>query len=530
MSQSIQRTSITLLAGVLLLTLSACASRPIADPDSRTGRAGEKLSQAGKKLGEVSSDLWVKTKHVFRLDGTDAYHGDEAVAQKNPVEMPEKFKDEVDLALVQDEFETGPGNNDTVTLAAVGSSEAEMVEMEPMPVIEIVPLERSADASAQSLDTELKLGAAAANEELSVQEVAVVEDEAIIDEVKLNSDSDANFQPVMARADLEYEVQANENLWDISKRLTGDATNWQQLAALNSLDHNGTVYGGKTIQIPGDMLKPGINADNAGPTLAAATPAIEPAADSATESAPKRLKVPTATAVEAVSEVIVADASEASDTPAVPAGPSTSFKVQAGESMWEMAKRTTGDATNWKEIAAANNMTPEEAALIKYGQSLEIPDALLKKSVADEATAPAVAAATGNTEVEEAAPVKEVAAVEVIEPVATEAEATEASIEVASDAANDESMKIMPAKFQAEPTVINEQVAETDTAETQEADWVMVSGTYYPKAVYNDANFSATLLTRVSPGTKLQVSRAIGPWFEVKTAQGTGYVHSRDIK
>ena len=58
----------------------------------------------------------------------------------------------------------------------------------------------------------------------------------------------------------------------------------------------------------------------------------------------------------------------------------------------------------------------------------------------------------------------------------------------------------------------------------------MVSGTYYPKAVYNDADFSSSLLMRVSPGTTLQVSRAIGSWYEVSTDQGTGYVHARDIK
>jgi len=59
---------------------------------------------------------------------------------------------------------------------------------------------------------------------------------------------------------------------------------------------------------------------------------------------------------------------------------------------------------------------------------------------------------------------------------------------------------------------------------------VMVKGTYYPKAVYNNADFSSSLLMRVSPGTQLLVSKAIGPWLEVKTNKGVGYVHSRDIK
>ncbi len=58
----------------------------------------------------------------------------------------------------------------------------------------------------------------------------------------------------------------------------------------------------------------------------------------------------------------------------------------------------------------------------------------------------------------------------------------------------------------------------------------MVSGTYYPKAIYNNADFSSSLLMRVSPGTTLQVSKAMGNWYQVKTSKGLGYVHQRDIK
>jgi len=59
---------------------------------------------------------------------------------------------------------------------------------------------------------------------------------------------------------------------------------------------------------------------------------------------------------------------------------------------------------------------------------------------------------------------------------------------------------------------------------------IKVSGTYYPKAIYNDADFSSSLLMRVSPGTTLQVADAIGSWFKVETEEGVGYVHQRDIQ
>ena len=69
-----------------------------------------------------------------------------------------------------------------------------------------------------------------------------------------------------------------------------------------------------------------------------------------------------------------------------------------------------------------------------------------------------------------------------------------------------------------------------EVASNEQLGKVMVRGTYYPKAVYNEADFSSSLLMRVSPGTQLLVSKAIGPWLEVKTDKGVGYVHSRDIK
>jgi len=59
---------------------------------------------------------------------------------------------------------------------------------------------------------------------------------------------------------------------------------------------------------------------------------------------------------------------------------------------------------------------------------------------------------------------------------------------------------------------------------------VMVSGTYYPKAIYNDADLSSSLLMRVSPGTSLKVSNAEGNWIEVETSKGKGFLHKRDIK
>ena len=113
----------------------------------------------------------------------------------------------------------------------------------------------------------------------------------------------------------------------------------------------------------------------------------------------------------------------------------------------------------------------------------------------------------------------------------------------ATDVPSDAEISIVEAGFKGEPAKQLE-LAEQNTEDTvtaaaaqaadapldQNGDEVMVSGTYYPKAVYNDANFSSSLLMRVSPGTRLKVSKAMGPWYEVVTEKGVGYVHSRDTK
>jgi len=472
MSKSNQLSTKAILAGAVLLSLTACANRPIVNPDSRL------------------------------VDGTDAYAEPEQTAEATTaVESSADFKDEVDLVLIDDDlkkkmeierkkFETGPGLNKDIAVSAVGESRAKQLDSELPPTIEIVAVARPSQ------------------NELGENELQELVPENSSDQAELVATKE------VVQYDLEYEVKASESLWDISKQLTGDATNWQQLAALNNLDASGAIFGGQKLLIPGDMLKPEHHAPD---KVAPKTNEID-----LSKTASARLDVPSATAVEAVSKVVMSETPNDSviQRPALDLGPTTSVKVQAGETMWDLAKRTTGDATNWTQIAAVNGMSEQEAALIKYGQSLDIPQSLLKATTTDS-TKSATQATT--VEVTSAKATEEVAdEVAKVEQVVAEAKAVE----------SEEELKILPAKYQTETTTQKPQHTPVVAAAKPESseDWVMVSGTYYPKAVYNDANFSATLLTRVSPGTKLQVSRAIGPWFEVKTDRGLGYVHSRDIK
>jgi len=183
--------------------------------------------------------------------------------------------------------------------------------------------------------------------------------------------------------DYVHLVGENETLWDLSKQLTGDATNWKVLAELNNLGPNGAVFPGTNLIVPADMLKD--------PSRVQLIATQAPSKQSPTETiieetqqmvSNERIEIPQADAVDAVTEIVAAEKPvEVYD------GPKTAFGVQASETLWDLAKRTTGDATNWKAIAAANGMTEKEATFIKYGQNIDVPNELLKSSTESMAAA-----------------------------------------------------------------------------------------------------------------------------------------------
>jgi len=484
MSINKKSSAVLLICGALTLGLSACTIQPI-NPDGRVAKVTEKIADG-------SASLWQKTIHVLRLDGTDFYNGDAVQASAKAGESTDEFTDEVDLALINGEL---PADQSLAT------ADGELVILSPV------------------ADTDGVI-----NTSPVVQEIqAVVSSETLQAANSTPADTtDTTTQPsvILAQAplpDYQHTVAENETLWVLSKQLTGDATNWKILAELNNLGPDGIVFPEMTLTIPADMLKNPVQ-----PRLLADDSNATPSDSAVIEvTSNERVKVPSQAAIEAVAEVVAVEST-------VFAGPKTSFGVQAGETMWDLAKRTTGDATNWKAIAAANSMSEKDATFIKYGQNIDVPDNLLKSADSVEN----IVAEAGS---ETAEPVL-AAANESQQPVSTEIQ-TGVSVAaamplkdnaVASASADD--LKIIPTTFKSDPPTINETAGGVAPALANEQKWITVSGTYYPKAVYNDANFSASLLMRVSPGTKLEIVRAIGPWYEIKTEQGIGFVHSRDIK
>jgi len=312
--------------------------------------------------------------------------------------------------------------------------------------------------------------------------------------------------------DLFHTVGENESLWELAKMLTGNANNWRALAEINDLGESGSVYVGQRIRIPADMKRVPLDEDLANDNQpAAAEPEIMQAkADDEAESKP----------------MMAAETST---------GDTEEFEVLAGESLWFFAKRTTGSPANWTKIAQANDMSESQANNLRFGQTIKVPADLIADGVAGQ-TAAAEPAMNKTPEAEAALAVAD--AIQLGEGDNSDAKVALAAATDKPAAAEDD-IKIVEANFQSEPPKELELAKRADdlladqqgeAATEEDGDAVMVSGTYYPKAIYNEANFSSSLLMRVSPGTKLTVSKAVGPWFEVVTDKGVGYVHSRDTK
>ena len=125
-----------------------------------------------------------------------------------------------------------------------------------------------------------------------------------------------------------HEVAAGENLWQIAKRTTGNATNWQMLADINNLQPDGAVFSGQMLLIP-SSLKPELTA-----------------------------------------VIFNQDNANASNE-------GKAFDVTSGETLWQFTKRTTGDATNWQTIAIHNKFSDEQAATVYPGQTIFVPKSLI---------------------------------------------------------------------------------------------------------------------------------------------------------
>jgi len=540
---------LTILA-MAVLSLGACSTT------SNTGgfdfgAIGTGLGKIGSKTAELGSNAWEGTKNVLHI---------------GPQEP--QLLDEVDLALMEDD---AVPQIDQTQIDQTGTAVVQLGKAEPNPVLPRNALKPSTAGE----EGKLAFG--------QIPEPTTADGQKIEEVVVLASsnqeqpmDAASGELPVVNAGtgapqliDLTHEVKADENLWQIAKSTTGDANNWHILADINNLAPNASVFPGQRLTIPADMVKPeysGVDepvisevaqaklpqpeaTTSVQATVAqTATQAVKQPVDPNTASATVALKIP-----ETKPEIAAASAEQTlSATPAAPTlvvqskGNATALKVGAGETLWDFAKRTTGNATNWNVIAEHNGFDEQQIRLIRPGQKIQVPanilrardangDLIAKGEEADAPTANIGGIAPKNSEA--------IAATAAVltgtnKPAdAPSADATPVAVAAAKAEPAGADIKIVEAAFQENGAIkpvtaesLSEQASLAVNSNDDKLGKVMVKGTYYPKAVYNNADFSSTLLMRVSPGTQLLVSKAIGPWLEVKTEKGVGYVHSRDIK
>jgi len=476
-----------------MLSLSACSTTPTI--------AGIDLGKVGSKTAELGSNAWEGTKNLLHIGPTE----------------PELL-DEVDLALMEDDanlVDVQVASNNTQLLPQDNSQPAWSDNFEDQPLL---PQDATQPATAVFGEIPQLQGAP--------KEVLVLASSST--EQSLETPVLAATQTVPT-TDLIHVVAQSESLWTIAKTTTGDANNWHVIADINNLMPSEAVYIGQKITIPADMVKP-VEAAIVEVDMAKPIEATEIVVAAATDVLPVTTEQPATVALNipeksTVEEAVVATAEQIK--PSAPANAAstmadaTALKVGEGETLWDFAKRTTGDATNWKQIADKNLFDEKQLASIRPGQKIYVPTDIVRSRDAN-----GVLVAQGAEGIVGGALPQNKEAIDATAAVLAGTNQPDGEIKIV-EAAFQDNKGITPVTAESLSEEAALAVADNAAAQTGK---VMVSGTYYPKAVYNQADFSSSLLMRVSPGTQLLVSKAIGPWLQVETDKGVGYVHSRDIK
>ncbi|MFK7996228.1 MAG: LysM peptidoglycan-binding domain-containing protein [Granulosicoccus sp.] len=206
----------------------------------------------------------------------------------------------------------------------------------------------------------------------------------------------------------------------------------------------------------------------------------------------------------------------------------TVYEIKPGDTLGTISQRLTGRIDNWKPIAEHNAIT--DPRTLAVGQVINIPSALTKTATqqviqvetgqpaalsptritttAASNPEPQISVATGNgVAVVQAKPV----------PVNDSADITVSPIEV------NRTFDLEPL---AEPEVLatDDEQPRFDSAAPQ----IRVSGTYYPKGIYQEPAIYARLIQRAAPGSVFPLESAVNDWYKIVTDEGVGYIRQSD--
>jgi len=265
------------------------------------------LETLGKSVAETGNRIWDGTRYLFKLKSSDEETAEVDLADEYFDEFDTEVFDEIEISDVD-----AAGVEKPLDLASLGTA---------------ITTDISAD---------------------------IAEDVVAVDEIPASDE------------DLYHTVGENESLWELAKKLTGNANNWRALAEINNLGESGSVYVGQQIRIPAEMKRVPLDENQI--------------ADSDSQPASAETTTPETLQAKAVDDssskpMMAADSST---------GDTQEFKVLAGESLWFFAQRTTGNPANWTKIAQANDMSESEANNVRFGQTIKVPAAMVIDGAAEQ--------------------------------------------------------------------------------------------------------------------------------------------------
>jgi len=356
----------TILA-IAVLSLSACSTAPERE-EFQIRHIGQGIITAADATADFSKRAWNRTTYLLGFsDGPTTNANGELL-------------DEVDLALLEEDA----AFPDQVSTQAVVVPQATpnrlvipTVDEEDL-LADLVVIDESKVIAQTEVSDDAQIranGQVLADAELPstgqiLDETQLPSDAQVLDETQLAAAASSGAAAV---EDLIHEVQEDQNLWTIAKQTTGDANNWHSIADVNNLAPNASVYPGQQLIIPGDLLETNYDTQVQNTSIAAAGDvtvveelAAQPAANTDQSAITIVAQEQAEIIVQPESETVGTDQAVLADASANSKG----YKLKAGENLWDLAKRVTGDAMNWTLIAAQNNLTEDQAAKVYAGQTI----------------------------------------------------------------------------------------------------------------------------------------------------------------
>lgn len=184
--------------------------------------------------------------------------------------------------------------------------------------------------------------------------------------------------------------------------------------------------------------------------------------------------------------------------------------IAPGDRLSDIALKYTGKVSQWKAIAAYNNIT--DPRTLRIGDAVTIPPTMLVDRSKVDSESLDLAGNSGASA-----------------NVATGTMALQRTRDAEPDAKD-----VQVAPVTSNRSFQLERMDESDIGKTKtkgvNPPRIKVVGTYYPKGVYQQPASYSKLMMRVAPGTVFELDREVNDWYKVNTSQGTGYLRAVDAR